>query len=180
MKTQDIPKAFRTLPEGRTISALITPRLQKLKPSVVPLAPTYCTGVVFTPVGMWIAKPNTSLFSWRLESLGLTPFMNDATDLREVGSPFRLQFMLRAKEPKSTRYKHFNSSKTRRFIDTQISLKRPSRRFARGSCSWRWGTGRTSRSQWRLPKIRTQDASACFLTRQPASASKHPSFTTRF
>jgi hypothetical protein len=39
------------------------------------------------------------------------------------------------KEPKSTKYKNFNSSKTRRFIDTQISLKRRSRRFARGSCS---------------------------------------------
>lgn len=85
MKTQDIPKAFRTLLiRSRTISALITPRLQKLKPKVKPLAPTCCTGVVFTPVGMWIAKPDTSLFQWRLESFQLTPFMKIAVLIPEL------------------------------------------------------------------------------------------------
>ena len=102
MKTQDIPKAFRTLLViSRTISALITPRLQKLKPKVEPIAPTCCTGVVFTPVGMWIAKPNTLLFLWRLEFSQLTPFIYTATHARELNYFLHVQFRTRVKYRKT-------------------------------------------------------------------------------
>lgn len=64
---------------SRTISALITPRLQKLKPSVVPIAPTYCTGVVLTPEKVCESQSQIlrSSYEW-FEFFQLTPFMNEA------------------------------------------------------------------------------------------------------
>ena len=64
---------------------------------VKPLAPTNCTGVVLTPVGMWIAKPNTLLFVWRLEFSQLTPFMYTATHARELIYFLHVQFRTRVK-----------------------------------------------------------------------------------
>ena len=68
---------------------------------VKPLAPTSCTGVVLTPVGMWIAKPNTLLFLWRLEFSQLTPFIYTATHARELNYFLHVQFRTRVKYRKT-------------------------------------------------------------------------------
>ena len=60
-----------------------------------------CTGVVIAPVGVWIAKPNTSLFVWRLEFSQLTPFIYTAMHARELNYFLHVQFRTRVKYRKT-------------------------------------------------------------------------------